>query len=625
MSLNVGARLGPYEIEAPLGAGGMGEVYKARDTRLHRSVAIKVVRVDKGDGPEDHRRLEREARAAAALKHRHICTIHDVGVHDGQPFIVMEYLEGGSLSQHLDRDGIGLSLDALLRYATQIADALAHAHARGVIHRDLKASNVVFDAGGEPKVLDFGLAKRVSDTERTATTATDGVTRTTGELIAGTIPYMAPEVLRGYPADERSDIWSLGVLVWRMASGRLPFTGATDSETIAAILRDPPLPLPSSLPRGLQAVVARCLAKERTQRYERASEVRAALETISADAHEGPGATEVREIRRLGPFTNPTPAAPDASGPLSSRQDERNRDSESLQKIASRLDVVAGVARLAIGGAVAMLVLGVLGFVTGMTFNLALRIPSIPSVADSLILGGRAMIPVAFWMLLDGAAVAVVLGAFRLVAPLVKSWSFGTGHRRPSEGLTARITRRVTTADATLRASTFGLAAVASVAVLAWFSWPLFSAIGQMVEQPPGTMTDTAILGTANETYHTVCSWGGATVALGVGAGWVAVFRPLQPSADNRGVIRLFKIVSAAAVACALLLQVAPWSLVWVNDSEPVTYNGRAAFLVSDQTDRLVLWVVQRPGGMALTVSADDPGVVRQQTVARQNIFDDAP
>ncbi|MDA1092558.1 MAG: serine/threonine-protein kinase [Acidobacteria bacterium] len=409
----------------------MGEVYKARDTRLHRSVAIKVVRVDKGDGPEDHRRLEREARAAAALKHRHICTIHDVGVHDGQPFIVMEYLEGGSLSQHLGRDGLGLGLDALLRYATQIADALAHAHARGVIHRDLKASNVVFDAGGEPKVLDFGLAKRVSDPERAAATATDVVTRTTDELIAGTLPYMAPEVLRGDPADERSDIWSLGVLVSRMASGRLPFTGATASETIAAILRDPPLPLPSSLPRGLQAVVARCLAKERMQRYERASEVRAALETTSVDALEGPGATEVREIRRLGPFTNATPAAPDASGPLSSRQDERNRDSESLQKIASRLDVVAGVARLAIGGAVAMLVLGVLGFVTSMTFNLALQIPSIPSVADSLIFGGRAMIPVAFWMLLDGAAVAVVLGALRLLAPLVKPWSFGTGHRRP--------------------------------------------------------------------------------------------------------------------------------------------------------------------------------------------------
>jgi len=274
--LEIGTTLGPYEIVGFIAAGGMGEVYRARHTVLGRVVAIKTVGADLGDA-SGRRRLVREARHAATLKHRNICTIYEVGesAGDEQPFIVMEYLDGRSL-RTVVHDG-PRELGQILRVGIQVADALAHAHEHGIVHRDLKSSNIVIDSTGRVVVLDFGLAKRVSS-------SSDGPagdsTLTTHGVVAGTLTHMAPEVLLGSPADARSDVWALGVLLYELATGRLPFVGRTSYETSAAIISDPPRTMSTRVPLALRLVIERCLAKKPEARYQRASDVGAALDAI---------------------------------------------------------------------------------------------------------------------------------------------------------------------------------------------------------------------------------------------------------------------------------------------------------------------------------------------------------
>jgi TolB-like protein/tetratricopeptide (TPR) repeat protein len=290
----VGQALGPYRIDAQLGAGAMGVVYRAYDMRLQRTVAIKVLSNAHGE-PRDAARVLHEARSASALNHPNICTIHEVTDLDGQPFIVMEHVEGRALSDVIP-DG-GLPVETFLRYGVQIADALAHAHDRGIVHRDLKAANVVITREGRPKVLDFGLAGRLPGAELEEATRSQGSLEKAG-VIAGTLAYMAPEVLRGERATEQCDIWALGVMLCEMAGIGRPFAGRTGSELSSAILRDPPT-LPAQLPASLRAVILRCLAKEPSQRYQRAGEVRAALEMMPTE----PGRTSVdaRGLTRRAP------------------------------------------------------------------------------------------------------------------------------------------------------------------------------------------------------------------------------------------------------------------------------------------------------------------------------------
>jgi serine/threonine-protein kinase len=274
----VGRSLGHYRIETRLGGGGMGEVYRAYDTRLRRRVAIKVL----AGVTDDVSRAEllREARAASALNHPNICTIHEVGEADGQAFIVMEYVDGKPLSELIP--GGGLPVETLIHYGRQVADALAHAHDHGILHRDLKGRNAMIMPDGRAKLLDFGLAERLESTSPEELTRS-GASRDHSGAIAGTWAYMAPEQLRGRPADARSDVWAFGVLLYEMAEGRMPFAGRTEFELTAAIL-DHPAPAPSSrLPAALRGLIQRCLAKDPSQRYQRASEVRVALETIESE------------------------------------------------------------------------------------------------------------------------------------------------------------------------------------------------------------------------------------------------------------------------------------------------------------------------------------------------------
>ncbi|HEV8509282.1 MAG TPA: protein kinase [Gemmatimonadales bacterium] len=269
--LEPGSRLGAYEVTAFLAAGGMGEVYRARHTVLHRPVAIKTVNALAD--PLARRRLLREARHAAILSHPNICTIHEVGDAEGAPFIVMALVEGQPLREML-RSAVP-ALDDALNYGVQVADALEHAHQHGIIHRDLKSSNIVLDASGRPIVLDFGLAKRLPQVG-----APSDSTVTGQGALAGTLSHMAPEVLQGGAADARSDVWSLGVLLYELITGRLPFSGRTAFETSSAILSEPPHSMPGSVPWAVRLVIERCLIKNPPARYQHAADVRDALDAI---------------------------------------------------------------------------------------------------------------------------------------------------------------------------------------------------------------------------------------------------------------------------------------------------------------------------------------------------------
>ncbi|HUG06308.1 MAG TPA: protein kinase, partial [Candidatus Limnocylindria bacterium] len=269
-----GVRLGPYEIVGFISAGGMGEVYRARHTILERIVALKRVATTAGDQSAS-RRLTREAQHASHLSHPNICRIHEIGEADGEPFIVMEFLEGTPLHR-IVRDGV-LRLDQVLGYGRQIADGLAHAHAHGIVHRDLKSSNVIVDRDERPVVLDFGLARRLPDEIGDASVES---TVTKAGTLAGTLTHMAPEVLLGGRADVRSDLWSLGVLLYELATGELPFRGRTSYETTSAILEQSPRPIAARVPLALRLVIERCLQKSPEARYQSAVAVRDALEAI---------------------------------------------------------------------------------------------------------------------------------------------------------------------------------------------------------------------------------------------------------------------------------------------------------------------------------------------------------
>ena len=273
-----GRRLGTYELEALIGAGGMGEVYRAHDTKLGRDVAIKVLPAFSFTDATARARLVREARTASKLNHPNICTVHDVGEADGHVFIAMELVDGESLSARLASGA--LPVEDALRYGLQLADALSHAHERGVIHRDLKSANIIVRPEGRIKVLDFGLAK-ILGAEPTSVTTQESLS--IPGTIAGTIAYMAPEQLRGVMADARGDIWALGVVLFEILAGRRPFEGQTDFALSSAILSQPPAELPHDLPSQLKAIVVRCLAKDPEQRYQKSADIGAALEAFRAD------------------------------------------------------------------------------------------------------------------------------------------------------------------------------------------------------------------------------------------------------------------------------------------------------------------------------------------------------
>jgi serine/threonine protein kinase len=329
MTIAEGTQFGPYRLIEKIGSGGMGEVYRALDTRLEREVALKLVSetyliTDAGSGSPSpvtpvhgtpnshisHERFLREARSSATLNHPNVCSIHDTGEHDGRPYLVMELLRGETLKHYLAKTpGKGLTADEVISFSQQAASALAAAHAKGIIHRDIKPANLfVVDAGRGRrliKILDFGLAKkqpgvgvaesRTYDLPGNANETAIGTGTATMELTSpgsaiGTVAYMSPEQAKGEPRDARTDLFSLGTVIYEMATGKTPFAGGSTAEVFAALLRENPPPVSAvnpAMPKKLDPIVARLLAKDPGQRYATADQLQEALEGLDPQSGKG--------------------------------------------------------------------------------------------------------------------------------------------------------------------------------------------------------------------------------------------------------------------------------------------------------------------------------------------------
>lgn len=343
MPLSSGIKLGPYEILSPVGAGGMGEVYRARDTRLGREVALKVLPESFTRDSDRLRRFEQEARAVAALNHPNILAIHDIGEHAGTPFLVSELLEGASLRVELDHGP--LSPRKAADYAAQVAQGLAAAHDKGIIHRDLKPENIFITREGRAKILDFGLAKLAPGGE----TASAGVTLTSSPteagMVMGTAGYMAPEQVRGSTVDSRTDIFAFGAVLYEMLSGQRAFRRNTAAETMTAILREDPPELSEMahpVSPGMERIVLRCLEKQPEQRFQSAKDLAFALEALTGTTVKSGAAAAIADQPRRRPwlgiaaasalslllgaaivwFLRPGPAAPPTFTRLSFHQGE---------------------------------------------------------------------------------------------------------------------------------------------------------------------------------------------------------------------------------------------------------------------------------------------------------------
>jgi len=319
MALTAGTKLGPYEIQSPLGAGGMGEVYRARDTRLDRTVAIKVLATHLSSSPELKQRMEREGRAISSLNHPHICQLYDIGSQNGTDYLVMEFLEGETLAERLRKGG--LPLPEILKIGIAVAEALAVAHRCGIVHRDLKPGNIMLTPGGA-KLMDFGLAKPIgmqaaggesgsAPPSFTAAATLSGPSPltplTTAGSVIGTIQYMSPEQIEGKEADARSDIFAFGAVLYEMVTGKRPFSGKSQISLASSILESDPEPvtkLKAQTPAAFEHVVTTCLQKNPDERYLAAHDIKLELQWIAADklslASAPPGIARSRRRERVG-------------------------------------------------------------------------------------------------------------------------------------------------------------------------------------------------------------------------------------------------------------------------------------------------------------------------------------
>ncbi len=338
MSLTTGTKLGPYEILSPIGAGGMGEVYRARDPKLNRELAIKILPAAVARDEGFLARFQAEARAASALNHPNIITIHDIGTADGHPYILMELVDGRTVRELTDPGP--MPLKKTLQIAAQVAEGLAAAHARGIVHRDLKPENLMVSRDGVVKILDFGLAKTVTAASAEDRTISAGVSQTEPGTVLGTVGYMSPEQASGQPVDFRCDQFSLGTILYEMVAGERAWRRKTPAESLVAIIREEPRPLSAAAPEtptALRWIVERCLAKDPEDRYAATKDLARDLRALSDHLSDSDrrlvgrrrlraGGKASRDADRLWPWRLPRSSwarpHPGSSGPAPRR---RNR------------------------------------------------------------------------------------------------------------------------------------------------------------------------------------------------------------------------------------------------------------------------------------------------------------
>jgi serine/threonine protein kinase len=587
----VGTTLGHYRIRERLGAGGMGEVYLAHDERLDRQVAIKVLRAEGVGDPAARARLVREARTASKLNHPCICTIHEVGEAQGQAFIAMELTEGEPLSA-LVAAGPLPSRD-VLRLGLQLADALAHAHSRNVIHRDLKSTNVMVTPEGRAKVLDFGLAKQLTGNELAEISTLSQATLTQPGALGGTLAYMAPEQLRGMSADARSDIWALGVVLYEMAAGVRPFHGQTSFELSAAILSSSPRPLPTKVSAGLRALIERCLEKEPPRRYQRASEVHAAIEAIQMTA----GALAATD--GTDSLTAPTPE----SLPRSTAQvHEYATATHRLYSIA------LGVA--AVTGSITFL-----GFLTSMAFNVTLG-RSGPFAAESpfawFVWGVRSLIAPAVLVSLLLLSWSVFRWTFRVVCRLVPR--LGSRAARIQASCVPLLTSLgfYDAKEMAMIVAVFGSLALAGG--MWWFA-DLWGAV--MTYMSTAAAPTLEPLRPSNVSAHNAWGMSKVVIAFVIGLGLSRVIRLRRAQA---GLHRTQSLLPAFVVfVVAVVTVILPWRLLYQNRSERIDLAGSRCYQIARDADRLLLYCPEAPIPRITILPVSDPRV--QPTGIVESIF----